>query len=93
MFTLPDPETDPEELALLNAEPAPYVGDQREPESWPLKMGGIVFDLYLTPHPRDVRLWYVYRDGEPWIGPVGREHVWRRMQSEVPRPLGRKHWL
>ena len=88
------PESDPEELAILEglADVQPYIGDRREPEHWLLTMGGITFDLLLKPHPRDVRLWFVFRDGVPWLASVGRERVWRAMQAEIAQPLGRKHW-
>lgn len=92
MFCAPPDETDPEELALLCSELAPFVGDQRRPELWTMDLNGITFHLELRPHGRDVRLWNVYRDGAPWLAAVGHEKVWRAMQADAPPPLGRKHW-
>lgn len=66
--------------------------DMREPGSLLLRLNGYDFDLLLKPHPRDVRLWHVYRDGAPWIAATGVEPVWRAMQKEMAQPLGRRHW-
>jgi hypothetical protein len=42
-------------------------------------------------------MWRAYRDGEPWIvdgRPMrgGLEMMWRAIQAEIAKPLGRRHW-
>jgi hypothetical protein len=65
--------------------------DMREPGRLLLEVNGYSFDLRLDPDRRDVRMWCVYRDGQPWIR-GGLERVWRAMQSEMALPIGRRHW-
>ena len=65
--------------------------DMREPGEFRLSVNGYVFDLILQPDRRDVRMWRVYRDGEPWMR-CGLEKVWRAVQAEMAAPLGRAHW-
>lgn len=65
--------------------------DMRQPGRLLLDLNGKVIDLHLSPDLRDVRRWIAYRDGKPWIR-GGLEAIWRAMQAEQSRPLGRRHW-
>lgn len=74
------------------AGPAPGpCDDNRQPGCLLLDIGSVVVDLHLEPDPRDVRMWRAYRDGEPYLR-AGLERIWRKVQSEIAPPLGRRHW-
>jgi len=65
--------------------------DLRKPFVWQWEAYGVVWDLHFEADPRDVRRWCVSRNGQPWMR-CGLEQVWRAMQREMARPLGRRSW-
>ena len=65
--------------------------DARQPGRLLLQVNGRTIDIELRSDPRDIRMWRAYRDGQPWLR-GGLERIWRAVQSEIPAPLGRRHW-
>ena len=90
--------TDAARLAALDARRESMLSrqvglrdDNRQPGRLLLDIGSTVIDLHLEPDRRDVRMWRAYRNGEPYLR-AGLERIWRKAQSEIHPPLGRRHW-